>query len=117
MSQVPLGVLLKNENKTGDMLDILKYLHQYVPTVHTTVDHMIDSIQVSETIKKAIYHRILLGGDQLTACRARSCQEAMRNADDPDWKVQGLIPVCEDWHTQVCLLKVKPITSSYCNVS
>lgn len=34
--QVPLGVLLKNENVTGDMLDILKFLHKYVPTFEQT---------------------------------------------------------------------------------
>ena len=32
--QVPLGVLLKNENKIVDMISIMKTLHRYVPTTH-----------------------------------------------------------------------------------
>ena len=30
---MPLGILLKNENKGDDMVDIMKVLHQYVPSV------------------------------------------------------------------------------------
>ena len=29
--QIPLGVLLRNENKTDDMIEIVEELHQYVP--------------------------------------------------------------------------------------
>ena len=48
--QVPLGILLKNEN-TG-IVDILTLLHQYVP--------------VKEYMKKCLF-QVLIGGDQLTA--------------------------------------------------
>ena len=33
VTQVPLGVVLKSEQKYEDMVDILSHLHQYVPTV------------------------------------------------------------------------------------
>ena len=91
------------------MLDILKFLHEkYVPTVEKTVEYNIPSIQTTETIKTAYYHKIIVGGDQLTACRIRTCncQEAMKNADDVHWKVDGIIPVIEDWHAMMCLLLV-----------
>ena len=29
--QVPLGVLLKNENKGDEMVEIISHLHQYIP--------------------------------------------------------------------------------------
>lgn len=31
ISQVPLGILPLNENKTSEMIEILKTLHKYVP--------------------------------------------------------------------------------------
>ena len=34
--QVPLGIILKNEQKHDDMVEILQHLHQHVPTVNTT---------------------------------------------------------------------------------
>ena len=34
--QVPLGVLLKNENKGNDMVNIVTHLHQYVPVIENT---------------------------------------------------------------------------------
>ena len=30
---MPLGVILKNENKRDEMVDIMTHLHQYVPSV------------------------------------------------------------------------------------
>ena len=34
--QVPLGVLLRNENKIDEMVDILETLQKYVPMKRTT---------------------------------------------------------------------------------
>ena len=34
--QVPLGIILKNETKNDEMVDIMDKLHQYVPVVTTT---------------------------------------------------------------------------------
>lgn len=33
---VPLGVMLKNKNVLGDMIDILDRLHRYIPTTTTS---------------------------------------------------------------------------------
>ena len=34
--QFRLGIILKNEQKHDDMVEILQHLHQYVPTITTT---------------------------------------------------------------------------------
>lgn len=39
LAQVPLGVILKSETKTEEMVDICDELHAYVPT--TSKEHMI----------------------------------------------------------------------------
>ena len=51
-------------------------------------------------------HRILIGGDQLTAARARSAQKAKLNAQTPSKRLEGLVSVVEDWHTKANLLGV-----------
>ena len=53
------------------------------------------------------YHHILFGGDQLTVCRACSAQSARNNDDLSDERFDGLIPVTEDWHARMTLLRVR----------
>ena len=59
---------MKNENKVDEMVDILSSLHQYIPTTFT------DDIPEVGTTEMNVenMHKILLGGDQLTAERAAS---------------------------------------------
>ena len=49
--QVRLGILQKNENKGDDMVDILKYLHQYIPSVSFFTDKVLST---GETAKERI---------------------------------------------------------------
>ena len=49
---------------------------------------------------------IFVGGDQLTAARARGAQKAKVNALTPKSRLEGLVPAVEDWHTKVTLLTV-----------
>jgi len=37
----PLGVILKNENKTDKMVDILDILHKYVPSERSTQNYLV----------------------------------------------------------------------------
>ena len=67
--QVPLGVLLKNEKKANDMIDIMFHLCQYVPTVDCSENTSSSEYKSCDSV---IFHRILLGCDQLAAARARS---------------------------------------------
>lgn len=49
---------------------------------------------------------LLVGGDQLTDARARTCRCLRTSYDDPKFSLQSLIPVAEDWHAIMYLLKV-----------
>ena len=104
--QIPLGVLLKNENKGSDMVEILAHLHQYVPTRDYEEEVYIRSINETVAVHKSEVRRLLFGGDQLTAARARSALKAMSNATTATKRLEGIVPVVEDWHTQVCFLDV-----------
>ena len=102
--QVPLGIILKNENKTTEMVDIMSHLHQYVPAATYTKTTLVCSTE--ETVEHAAFHKILFGGDQLTVARARSSQKVMANSVSPVDSLHGLIPCAEDWHTKLNLLDV-----------
>ena len=105
--QVPLGIILKNENKGSEMGDILSHLHQYVPLKEFTRQVYIPSLNDSVDCQTAAIHRILFGGDQLTAACACGALKAMSNAASPGNKqLSGLISVVEDWHVEVIILEV-----------
>ena len=91
--QVPLGVYLKNENKHSEMVDIMHTLHQYVPIVSDTSE--------DDSHKTTAVHKLLFGGDQLTAARARGCRDLRLNSETTVGQLQGLVPVANDWHTSV----------------
>ena len=70
---VPLGVILKNENKLEGMASIIETLEEYVPNIRksqTVPSHDDDSSQ-PDVIENDHFHHILFGGDQLTCARAR----------------------------------------------
>ena len=68
---MPLGVLLKNENKYEDTIDIMSHLQQYVPVVTQTKQQLIPSIGEVVEITQDTLYQILFGGDQLTASCAQ----------------------------------------------
>ena len=78
--QVPLGVLLRNENRTEDMIEILEEVHQYVPELdggHRTV---------------------FIGGDQLTCERIRGAKKARLQSTTSKERLEGITEKVEDWH-------------------
>ena len=95
---------MKNENKYSEMIDVMSSLHKYVPVLKT--DSWESSLDSSLEPTKETLHPLLFGGDQLTAVRARGCQELRINSDTATGRLQGLIPVAEDWHTTLTLLIV-----------
>lgn len=103
--QVPLGVLFYDENKTVDMCSIMKHLHRYVPKKSHNVTYHLPNEDFVCT--EEIYHRILFGGDQLTASRCRSAQSARCHDDLPEERFEGIIPVTEDWHARQTLMRVR----------
>ena len=86
------------------MIEIMTDLHQYVPIQGTTASST--STDNTEQLPKEKVHALLFGGDQLTAARARGCQDLRINSDTTAGKLKGLIPTAEDWHTAVTLLVV-----------
>ena len=104
--QVPLGILPKNENKGEDMVAIMAHLHQYAPLVEETQDCYVASIDQTVKVTRARACPILIGGDQLTVARARGAQKAKTNAFSPSDRLEGLVPMVEDWHAKVVILSV-----------
>lgn len=91
-----------NENKSDEMIEILKHLHQYVPEEEVYIS------SEQRYVKKCTVHqhKLLFGGDQLTVARIRGAQTAMCNATNSHMKLEGFIPTIQDWHTQVVLVEV-----------
>lgn len=98
-------MILKNENKGDEMVDIMAHLHQYVPSVNRSEEKMISPDEAFSQ-EKAKFHQILVGGDQLTVARARSAIKVKVNSFTPSKKFSGIIPVVEDWHTKANFLGV-----------
>ena len=113
--QVPLGILMKNENKTDQMVDILSHLHQYIPLKSATKIVQVPGTNDREVIKMENIHHVLLGGDQLTAERIRGAQNMRKNSTHAAGRLEGFIPVTEDWHAKVCFLQVMSTSNTLCN--
>ena len=73
------------------MIDILLEIHkyEYVPTKHE-MSH--DTVSQKQLIKEEM-HTILM----------------RRNSTTPTTRLQGLMPVCEDWHTKGIFLEFEVI--------
>lgn len=88
------------------MIEILLHLHKYVPS--KTVNRVVflpDGEEVMNYTEQK-YSITLLGGDQLTAARARGAQRIRSNSLKSEDRLEGILPVSEDWHTKMCLLQV-----------
>lgn len=96
------------------MVAIISTLHQYVPTVEFTEELSVPSLQQTVQVPRASFHPIIIGGDQLTAARGRAAQKAKLHADSPVKRLEGLVPVAEDWHTKVILLEVSVVLCVMC---
>ena len=88
------------------MVESLGHLHQYVPAKEYTREIYIPSISETVLEQKAEVRQLLFGGDQLTVARARRALKAMCNATTTTKRLEGIIPVVEDWHAEVSILDV-----------
>lgn len=95
----------KNENKTDEMVDIVSHLHQYIPKKSYTEEKLLSTGEFVE-LEQTSFHRILLGGDQLTAARVRGAQASKQNAETPSKKLKGVVAAVEDWHTKANFMGV-----------
>ena len=79
---------------------MIEYLFN-VPVVPVTA---IDEVTNKE-ISVARMSSILFGG-QLTKKRAEAANELRKNSFTPVKQLQGLLPICEDWHAKQIFLEV-----------
>ena len=109
---MPLGILPKNENKGDEMVEIAAYHHQLVPVEEGIEERTIKSTGAVARIPVAIVHPLCMGGDQLTAARMRGARKSKVHEATVTKRLEGLVPVAEDWHTKMSILGV-----SYLNVN
>ena len=107
--QAPLGVYLKDENKLEEIVDILDELQKYAPSTSQTKDVPIPNSSEVRSLKEITFHRLLFGGDQLTAKRARAGIRIRNNSTNSADRLKGLLPVAEDWHAKVVFLEVSSL--------
>lgn len=88
------------------MISIMDKLQQYVPTISqsTFLHDPVTNDEVELFLDK--FHYVLFGGDQLTVERAVGSKHERSNEHRGINRLDGLIPVVEDWHAKVALLKV-----------
>lgn len=106
--QIPLGVLLHNENKLDEMSKILHHLMKFVPTLPKEGSATLPNGSKLE-YDDTEFFKILFGGDQLTAARIRGTQALRVTQDKAVDRLQGLLPVAEDWHARMALVDVSKV--------
>ncbi|XP_066263234.1 uncharacterized protein [Branchiostoma lanceolatum] len=80
-TEVPLGLLFKDECKTGDLVDILLHFqNEYVPRQG---ENMVP---------------IFVGGDRLSEGNSPNIQWAFAEGDTREDRLQGIFVKFEDWH-------------------
>ena len=97
----------KNEICYKDMIDILESYKQYVPSQEVVLESPPPDLQDATDES---YVPVLLGGDYLTAARARGAQLIRSNSELQRDCLNEFHPCAEDWHCKVALLQVCTIT-------
>ena len=85
-----------NETKLEDMISIMESLHKYVPgRLHTTsvTSEPGETFDLTDTV----CYKILFGGNQLTVAQARRAQVQRKNSSLTEHRLDGFLPIAEDW--------------------
>ena len=93
-TQIPLGIQLKDENKTEDMVEIMAELQQYVPMVEVLKDVYVPNIDKTVQVVETLSHPIEFAGDQRTAARGRGAQKAKTHESSLSGRLAGFSPCC-----------------------
>ena len=88
------------------MVKIVSHMQQYVPALNCSDVTYIPSSMQTVATPEVVFHKKLFGGDQFTAARVRGAQTAKSNGKTALNRLDGVIPVVEDWHTEVLLYEV-----------
>lgn len=94
-------------NIADEMVHIIDHLHQYIPTKTKTQAIYVPATGDTEVIKLQSLHHLLLGGDQLTVERVKEAQTIRQNSYTATGRLEGFVPVTEDWHAKVCFLQLR----------
>ena len=78
-------------------------LHRYVPTQTNNVT--ITFADTGETLTH-YFHPICCSGDQLTIARERTAQSVCHHSENELDRLEGLVPIVDDWHTNMTFVKV-----------
>ena len=89
-----------------DMVEIMKHIQKYVPTITSEKKVVVPVSSEEVAVVNDSFHKILLGGDQLTVARIRSSQHIVKNSERGLERLEGLTAVVEDWHAKQCLMQV-----------
>lgn len=103
--QVPLGVLLFNENKLDEMSHILDHYMSLVPTVEVNGQILIPNGSIVD-FDASRFFQVLFSGDQLTVARMRGVKALRVTETRRVDRFEGLEPIVADWHARMTLMKV-----------
>ena len=85
------------------MIDILEEYNNYIPSKVIMLD---ETIPDSDNTEDRVYVTTFVGGDCLSVTRARGAQYIRRTSELAVHRLDGFLPVAEDWHAKLCLLEV-----------
>ncbi len=98
--------MLLNENKLDEMSKIMEEFHKrYIPT-HASEGELTLPNGATLSFDNTSFFEILFGGDQLTVARAKGVKNLRLGHETALDRLDGLIPIVEDWHAGVILLEV-----------
>ena len=106
---MPLRVQLHSETNIDEVCEVLDELQKYIPTKDciTTYDVLVEGEHQCIEVNDSKQYQILTGGDQFSVARYRSVQSVRTNHDLTVERLEGFVPVIEDWHARLTLVKVK----------
>ena len=84
-----------DENTTDGMVEILNQMHEYVPTITSKSGN-----------EETGLFPLAMGGDMLTAARARTAQDVRVTCHGKE-ALRGLYPFPADWHAKVNFMEVR----------
>ena len=93
-----MGVIFKSENKSEEMLDILKQIRGYSPNLENA----------DQTLRRSIS----IVGDQLTVERGVNVIQTVQNSYTPEEKLESIHMEIADWYTAVIFLNVRKCSIS-----
>lgn len=88
------------------MCKILEHCVKFVPTRPAEGKYILPNGSILD-FDDTRFFKILLGGDQLTVARVRGAQALRMSQDKAKDRLEGIVPVVEDWHARMTLMKVR----------